>query len=437
MNILGLNILTNGKLKEEVRKSVGELLDEKAVGNIYGVQGYDNELGLFDNKGNKDEMLKSYASWVYACASTRAEFASSAKFRIYERKGADDYVELDDHPSLLILDNPNPMDTKIDLIAKANLYRDLTGDAYIAKYKNLAGRLSELWVLPSQWMHVVPSKNGVVEKYELRPYGLRSDKDMITYYPDEIIHWKHPNPNNMYYGASVVMSAAQSVDINTEQHEYQRHFYKNSALPPIVLAHPQKIQPDVQKRLRQSFEQMYGGNKNANKVAILEGGLTMEKLGINPKDLDWLATNSMTMKEICGIFKVPPSMLGIVDDVNRATAESQEYTFAKAAIEPILTSFDQRITKDLLRYYLDGQRLFMKHDSTVPMDELRRAQAGQYRISSGQTTINEERKEQGYNGVTGGDTLLVPANLTTIDKLIAGENNPTNQPDLTNGDGNG
>jgi HK97 family phage portal protein len=163
----------------------------------------------------------------------------------------------------------------------------------------------------------------------------------------------------------------------------------------------------------------------------------MEKLGINPKDLDWLATNSMTMKEICGIFKVPPSMLGIVDDVNRATAESQEYTFAKAAIEPILTSFDQRITKDLLRYYLDGQRLFMKHDSTVPMDELRRAQAGQYRISSGQTTINEERKEQGYNGVTGGDTLLVPANLTTIDKLIAGENNPTNQPDLTNGDGNG
>lgn len=393
---------------------------KNAGGNIYGIMDYQTKLGLMDNKGDKNAMLAAYTSWVYACVTARAQAVANAKFRIYKREGADDYRELDDHPALKVLERPNPLDTRYDLLFKTVSYMDLTGDAYWEIVRDRAGRIRELWVLPSNLVTIVPSKDGVIERYDLKPFN-GSEKDIIRYSPSEIIHHKHPNPNNFYYGASVIMAVASAVDINDFQHDYQKNFYKRSALPPAVLESESKLDDATVKRLRQSFDSVYGGGDNAGKTLILENGLKYKPLGISPKDLDYLATNSVTMKEICAIFRVPPSMLGIVEDVNRANAESQEYTFAKMATEPLLRNIDERLTTELIKQYLNGDKLFIQHDSTVPEDEDKQASAAQKRIFGGLTTINEERKLQGYKPVENGDVHLVPTNYMPLNQMIERE----------------
>lgn len=400
----------------EIKRSA---VEKQASQNIYGIADYQTQRGLSDDKGNKDEMIRSYASWVYACATKRAQSVARAKFRLYRRNASDDYTELDDHNSLIVLEKPNPIETRYQYLFRTILHMDLTGDAYSWIVKDRSGRIRELWTLQPEQMYIIPKKDGTISHYELR-HTVNSKP--IIFKPEEIIHYKHPSPINPYYGASVIMAAAQSVDINDFQHNYQRNFYKRSALPPAVLETENKIDEAVLRKLRENFDSVYGGEENAGRTLILENGLKYKQLGINPKDLDWLATNRYTLQEICVIFGVPPSMLGIVEDVNRANAESQEYTYAKMTVEPLLTNIEEQLTQDLVRQYLDGAKLFIQHDSTVPMDEDRKASAAQKRIFAGMTTINEERKLDGYQGIgSDGDVHLVPANYMPLAQMISRE----------------
>jgi len=400
-------------------------VEKQASQNIYGIQGYDLQRGLTDSKGNKDDMLKSYASWVYACATKRAQSVAKAKFRLFSRNASDDYTELDDHPALLVLEKPNPIETKYQYLFRTILHMDLTGDAYSYIVRDNAKRIRELWSLQPEFMHIVPNTDGTINRYELRMGKGTPD---VSFDPKEIIHFKHPSPLDPYYGASVVMAVAQSVDINDFQHNYQRNFYKRSALPPAVLESESKLDEQVVKRLRENFDSVYGGEENAGRTLILENGLKYKQLGINPKDLDWLATNRYTLQEICAIFGVPPAMLGIVEDVNRANAESQEYTYAKMTVEPLLTNIDEQLTQNFIKPYLDGAKLFIQHDSTVPMDDDRKASASQKRIFSGLTTINEERKLEGYDPVENGDIHLVPTNYMPLDQMVEREVTQENKP---------
>jgi HK97 family phage portal protein len=409
MKIFGLNVFTDKSLDDAVTK---------AVGNIYGVYPYETQSGLFNSGGNKTALLREYASWVYACVSVRAQAVASANYRVYKRLGSDNYEDLDDHNILLLLEKPNPLDTQYDLMFKTVCYMDLTGDAYWAIYRNGSGKITELWLLPSEDTTIHPNTDGTINRYEVKPTGTQK---AITFRPDEVIHFKHPNPNNPFYGASIVSAAAQAVDVNNYQHNYQRTFYRRAAIPPAVLETENKVNKDTIEVLRKQFESVYSGSENAGKTLILENGLKYKTLGINPKDLDYLATNRFTLQEICSIFRVPPSMLGIIEDVNRANAESQEYTFAKVAIEPLLTAIDQRITIDLLRQFNDSRMLFVKHDSTVPENEERNARASQLRIQSGLTTINEERKLHGYDPIEYGDYNLVPVNYMPLDQMVERE----------------
>lgn len=389
--------------------------EKQADHNIYGVGGMNLIRGLFDNKGEKEDMLRAYQSWVYACATKRAQSVAKAKFRLFRRNASDDYTELDDHSALMILERPNPLETKYQYLFRTILHMDLTGDAYSYIVRDGAKRVRELWSLQPEFMTVIPNTDGTVSYYEL-DYG--NGTPIVEFSPNDIIHYKHPSPIDPYYGASVVMAVAQSVDINDFQHNYQRNFYRRSALPPAVLESDSKLDDQTVQRLRKNFDSVYGGEENAGRTLILENGLKYKTLGVNPKDLDWLATNRYTLQEICAIFGVPPAMLGIVEDVNRANAESQEYTYAKMTVEPLLSNIDEQLTQSLIRQFVDGSKLFLQHDSTVPMDEDRKAAASQKRIFSGLTTINEERKLEGYEKASNGDVHLVPVNYMPLDQMV-------------------
>jgi HK97 family phage portal protein len=400
MKLFGLNITRNREEKQ-------------AGANIYGIRPYEIKSGLYESGISKEKLLQSYSSWVYACATKRAQSVASAKFRLYKRIGADDFRELDDHNALLVLERPNPNETRYQFLFRLIVHMDLTGDAYALVVRDRSQRIRELWTLQPDRMTIIPSNDGLVAGYSYKPDGVKE----IRFRPEEIIHFRHPNPISPYYGASIVGAVAMSVDINDYQHDYQRNFYKGSAMPNVVLSTDSKLNKDTAERLRRDFLSVYGGS-DGQKVAVLENGLKLTPFSINPKDLDWLAVNGKTIQEICAIFGVPPAMLGIVEDVNRANAESQEYTYAKMAVEPLLKNIDEQLTLDFVRNFQDGGKLFIQHDSTVPMDEQRQATAAKERILSGQNTINEERKLKGWDSIVGGDVILVPVNYMPLNQMV-------------------
>ena len=390
----------------------------KGIPNIYGVRGHESQVGLIDTGGNKTNMLAAYKSWVYASVSIRARAISGARFGVYVQAGEDELEEVrPDHPLVALLKEVNPVSTKRELLYLTSAHQDLTGDAYWYVPSNGLGIPGEAWVLPPDRMYVVPTKDGNIARYELR-----NGTDVIPFDPSEVIHFKHPNPSSFYYGQSVLMAAASSSDIDGFQHEYQRRFYQNFAIPTFALKTPNELREDTVKRLKADWGREYGGAANSGKMAILENGLSIERIGISPKELDWLATNRSTRDDILAIFGVPASKLGLVEDVNRANAEANDYTFNANVIEPILDMMDERLTQDLARKF--DPKLVIKHESTITDDEERSARVSALRIAGGISTVNEERLAQGYDEVEGGDVLLVPSSLVPLKDINGRDNKP-------------
>lgn len=380
----------------------------KGIPNIYGIRGYESQVGLVDARGNKTNMLAAYKSWVYAAVSIRAKSIAAAKFRVYAKMGADELEEVrPDHPLVILLEEVNPVATRSELMYVTSAHQDLTGDAYWYLPINGLGIPGECWALPADRMSIIPTRDGQVLRYELN-----NGTDKIPFDPSEVVHFKHPNPASFYYGQSVLMAAAASSDIDEFQHEYQRRFYQNYAVPPYALKTESTLRDDTRAKLKADWNKEYGGPNGSGKIGLLEGGLSIERIGINPKELDWLATNRATRDDILAVFGVPASKLGLVEDVNRANAEANDYTFGTNVVEPILSMMDERLTQDLARKF--DPKLIIKHDSTVAGDEERQARVSAVRIAGGIATVNEERQAQGYDPVDGGDVLLVPSSLTPL-----------------------
>jgi HK97 family phage portal protein len=341
------------KITERI-KSAYKVLTRGVMPNIYAVQQNAQQWGLYASGGDKTEMLKHYTSWVYACVSIRAKAAASAQFRVFVKRGANDFEELSVHPLITLMEEMNTFETKGEVIHKTIQHLDLTGDAYWYVPKNGFGVPAEVWVLPPDKMKIIPDSKNIISGYELN-----NGPERIRFSPDEIIHFKYPNPCDFFYGASPLMAAAMAVDIDTFQRTFQRNFYANSAAPQVVLKTEQRLDDTVYRRLKADWERMYRGEKNSGKIAILENGLNIEPVGINPKDLDWLSTNKVSRDSILAIYGVPASKLGLVEDVNRANAEANDYTFRMNVVEPILTMLDERLTQDLARQF--DEKLVVRH----------------------------------------------------------------------------
>jgi len=83
-----------------------------------------------------------------------------------------------------------------------------------------------------------------------------------------------------------------------------------------VLTHPGKLSNDAADKLKRRWEQAHGGLSNAQRVAVLEEGITWTSIGIPPEEAQFLETRKYTRSEIVGYTEVP---LHLINDLERAT----------------------------------------------------------------------------------------------------------------------
>ena len=68
--------------------------------------------------------------------------------------------------------------------------------------------------------------------------------------------------------------------------------------------------------MRDSWNAAYQGSSNSHRVAVLEEGMKYQPIGISPEQAQFLETRKFQINEIAPIFRVPPHMVGDLE--NRA-----------------------------------------------------------------------------------------------------------------------
>lgn len=360
--------------------------------------------GLSSILGNRNgKYLEEYRNWVFACVQARAEEVGNIELSLM--KGD---VEIEKHELLDLLNGVNPTMTKQDLFFGTQAYLDLEGNAFwfLARDNNGKGKVREIWLLRPDRVSIVPQKDNplFVAGYTYK----QQDGTVIPFGASEILHFKNFNPLGNYpfphRGVGIVETASWSIDTDNEARQWNFNFFKNSARPDGVLQKTGEgtIGEDEYKRLKQNFEQNYQGSGNSHKVLILTGGLEWKELARSQKEMDFIEQRRMSRDEILAMFRVPKSVIGIVEDVNRANAEASNYIFALRTVDPLMKKIVSTLNEFLVSEF--DSNLKLAYESPVPEDRVQ--ELAEYTAGVDKwLTRNEIRAEEGLPPIEGGDTL--------------------------------
>ena len=386
--------------------------------------------------------INAYRSWIYAAANLNAVAVASTPLRLYvknrstgyklwnTRKAsrrtkaflagdaeqrpsvytmrkvaeyADDYeVVTDSHPLLELLSKVNPYQNGYDATILRVLYTELTGNAYIHPVMDAKlNRPVQLWTMPSQFVEIVPSKEKFIEAYL---YGASREQRKI-FAPDEVIHFKRPNPADLYYGLGKVEAAWGVVQMNAAMHDMDLSFFENKARPDYLLTVKSDASPAELDRLEAQIDEKLRGSRRTGRFLTATAEVDLKPLSFPPKDL---AGRENVVEEIAAIFGVPVSMLK-ANDPNLASASTGYAMWRETTILPMLRMDEEILNQNLVPLFGIGEDAFLAYDNPVAEDRRFALEERRTAVVGGWRTANEARTEEGHDPIDleAADLLLV------------------------------
>jgi len=346
---------------------------------------------------------------VYRCISLIARGLASVPWLLYKKSPGGE-VEVEHHPLLDLLNCPSPRQAGSAFMECLVSHLHLSGNAYLWAMQNSNGDVQELHSLRPDRMTVVPDYNGHVRAYE---YTVKGHKR--TYAVDErtgkspILHIKLFHPLHDWYGLSPIEAAACSIDQHNAVSAHNLALMQNGGRPsgafiikPSVHSAPLT---DMQRdQLRDDIHRLYEGSKNAGRILMMEGDFAWQDMGLSPKDLDFIAGKSVSAREICQAFGVPPILAGIPGDATFANYREARFHLWEDTILPLLDYLVAEFNLWLTPFYGDNLRLGYDIDGIAALSPKREATWAKI-CGSDFLTINEKRQAVGYSPIDGGENL--------------------------------
>tara|TARA_B100000073_G_scaffold18735_1_gene14870 strand:- start:41 stop:1225 length:1185 start_codon:yes stop_codon:yes gene_type:complete len=275
---------------------------------------------------------------------------------------------------------------------KRNLITDYLIDGNIFIYFDGA----HLYHLPADKVQVIADEKTFIEKYTLQN---------IDYKVDEIIHIKENSFYSIYRGVSRLKPALRTMNLVKDMREFQDNFFRNGAVPGLVLKSPNTLSEKIKERMIQSWTLRYRPDSGGRRPLILDGGLEIDSYShTNFRELDFQNAIIEHEKVILKALGVPPILL---DSGNNANLRPNMRLYYLETILPIV----RKINFAFSRYF--GFKI-TENVTDIPalQPELRDA-ASYYTalVNGGIITINEARDQLGYETIDGQDEIRVPANI--------------------------
>ena len=210
--------------------------------------------------------------------------------------------------------------------------------------------------------------------------------------------------------------AKNAIGLSIAAEEYGSSFFSNSGTPSGVLEHPGVLKKP--EKVRDAWNDAYGGSSNAHKVAVLEEGLKFNPISINPHEAQFLETRKFQVNEICRIFRVPPHMIADLEKSSFNNIEQQSLDFVTNTIRPWLVRIEQTIFQQLLTEE-EQKKYFVKFnvDGLLRGDFKSRMSGYAIGRQNGWYSANDIRELEDMNKIPkelGGDRYLCNGNMVDI-----------------------
>jgi len=340
-------------------------------------------------------------SAVYAAVRIISETIASIPLNVYQADG-ETRVKAVGHPVQdLLAKAPNSVSSTFTFREAMASNLVLHGNAYAKIEMNAAGRPTAL--IPLNPMKVEVK---VVDGEKVYVFD-----EKHTYLDYEILHFVGLSFNGLT-GKSPLSMAREAVAIGLAAQEYGARFYSNGANAGGVITAPGRLNTEVVKRLRESWNRAQSGLGASHSTAILEEGMKYEKIGLDPEAAQFLQSRKFQVNEIARIFRIPPSYLADLENSStRANTEQQAIQFVRDCITPYVRRMEVELNRKLFREDEPNLYAYFTMEGLMRGDQKARYEAYATARQWGWLSVNDIRDLENLNPVEGGDIYLQPLNM--------------------------
>lgn len=244
-------------------------------------------------------------------------------------------------------------------------------------------------------------------------------RDILT--QDQIFHVRSLSLDGVN-GLGALEYARESLGLGVAAERHGAKLFVNGANPGGALQTDGILTDEVFKRVKDSWNEKHQGLDNSHKVAILEGGLKWVSVTMTNVDAQWLENRKHTDNQICGMLRVPPHKVAILDRSTNNNIEHQSLDYVNDGLMPILNRIEQRIRISLLNEK-DEDSHYAKFNVAALLRGDMKARSQYYKdmVFIGSYSPNDVLELEDRNPREGGDIYLTPSNMN-INGRPANEN---------------
>ena len=425
------------KRKDTKSNESNTLFGQSALGNNIVYQGNNKNpnvntqilyvtTGSTNNAGRPVDMsLLTRNSTIMACVAAKARALSQLPIRVMSQDDDGVFVDATQSPKVgardkakakqvaNLLAQPNNFQSTYEFWYQFLMWYELAGEAFTLWWRKNQDSVTEtpleMYLLDSTLIAVTITPTRYPSYRLSTPsYGFSRDEPLAY---NQVMHVKEMNWQGSA-GFNKGILAAELISLDQDIDLYANYIMQNGAKPSGMFT-TENVIPDakykeIAARLKEAWSAMVSSKTSdpskAGQGMLLDQGMKYTPLNmLTLQDTDAANLKLQTMKRICGLFGVPPAMIGIADQKYNNTQTMMD-EFYKSSMYPLTINIQQKLKQHLFVGYPNlhiqfDTRDFLKGD---PLSQMNFAVAG---VGAGIMTPNEAREYLNMPNIEGADKL--------------------------------
>jgi len=371
--------------------------------------------GMTSQMSGNELQVSAYGT-VFACLQMRANGLMSVDMQSYRELNWEKEELANSHWVNRLMSNPNPYFTYSQIMKGISNWFDVNGNVFLWTPTLGHDVPLQTWVLNPTRMRVVRGGDNFIKKYIYQ-----SANDGAFELPEkEVCHIANIFPSSAkpdeligmnIFGRGLVSAVLPYANIDGEVSDYLQRLFENNAVPPLVVTSSENVDSELWQSLKEQWNEAL---PNYKLRALLSGGLAINLPPEMQIGISYDSVSKDVRSQIAQVFGVPSGML-TGEFQNRATAEVQYAVFRQQTIDPVAIYIAEELTRHFRRFEDDvliqaQPYQFVDIDSQIKQEE--------FELKYGIKTINDARRERGYDSVNGGDVAMLVNGLVPIDTVV-------------------
>lgn len=384
--------MTKRNKKATDKKSVTKEFPVTEISRSSNIIGGYGSNGAKPRPFNYDTAVRKLYSWIYAASMLNANTFASQRLRFYTRVkngktpifstralskerrdylsgeskytpsnivstklaewSSNDWVEVTEpHPVLTVRSRVNPEMNGYNFSKLKSLYMQLTGNSYEIPVINEAlGRPVATYIVPSQWVEVVPSKGN--ESYFIDGYAIGCGLQKTIFSREQVIHYRQANPTDdiYYYGYGNLQAVWSALGLHEAKRQEDIAKKENYSRPDWLIGTRTPVGQEQMDRLSADLRKQIRGTNKAGNFAALGFDFRAEALNL-PDNV--LGDPDRIVEEIASVFGVPVSKLLANHGLAGGQAESGDANYLRDTVLPMLRNDEEELNQSWLPLFSD------------------------------------------------------------------------------------